>query len=137
LKIVVRGQQLRPEADTRGNDRRIQRSAELGFGLDLSRCAATGETTDLVYVSPKSGHAVSAKAGEPYRDKLLRLPAFLLPDGAATRPSPPEALDGVRLTGYFLDQRVFAPRGREMPPARARFVDVLERMATIWREQNL
>jgi DNA repair protein RecO (recombination protein O) len=110
---------------------------ELGFGLDLSRCAATGETADLVYVSPKSGHAVSAKAGEPYRDKLLPLPAFLLPGGFATPPSPPEALDGVRLTGYFLDHRVFAPHGRETPPARARFVDVLERMATISRGQHL
>jgi DNA repair protein RecO (recombination protein O) len=110
--------------------------AELGFGLDLSRCTATGETADLVYVSPKSGHAVSAKAGEPYRDKLLRLPAFLLPGVGAAPPSPPEALDGLRLTGYFLDHRVFAPHGREMPPARARFVDVLERMATISREQN-
>jgi DNA repair protein RecO (recombination protein O) len=110
---------------------------ELGFGLDLSRCAATGETADLVYVSPKSGHAVSAKAGEPYRDKLLPLPAFLLPGGFADPPSPPEALDGVRLTGYFLDHRVFAPHGRETPPARARFVDVLERMATISRGQHL
>lgn len=110
--------------------------AELGFGLDLSRCAATGETAALTYVSPRSGHAVSAKAGEPYRDKLLRLPAFLLPDGAATAPTPAEAFDGVRLTGFFLDRRVFAPHGRDMPPARSRFVDVLERMATISRGQN-
>ena len=51
--------------------------AELGFGLDLENCAATGETTELVYVSPKSGGAVSRQAGEPWRDRLLRLPAFL------------------------------------------------------------
>ena len=50
---------------------------ELGFGLDLENCAATGETLDLIYVSPKSGGAVSRSAGEPYRDRLLRLPAFL------------------------------------------------------------
>ena len=50
--------------------------AELGFGLDLENCAATGETTDLDYVSPKSGGAVSRTAGEPWRDRLLRLPAF-------------------------------------------------------------
>ena len=50
---------------------------ELGFGLDLASCAATGTTTDLVYVSPKSGRAVSAEAGEPYKDRLLALPAFL------------------------------------------------------------
>ncbi|MBL4802624.1 MAG: DNA repair protein RecO, partial [Emcibacter sp.] len=51
--------------------------AELGFGLDLSCCAATGVTDDLIYVSPKSGRAVSAEAGRPYHDKLLPLPAFL------------------------------------------------------------
>src|ERR1700675_3576734 len=51
--------------------------AELGFGLDLENCAATGETTDLIYVSPKSGGAVSRRAGEPFRDRLLRLPPFL------------------------------------------------------------
>ena len=56
--------------------------AELGFGLDLARCAATGATTDLVYVSPKTGRAVSAAAGEPYRDRLLALPPFLRAEGA-------------------------------------------------------
>lgn len=110
--------------------------AELGFGLDFSRCAATGETVDLVYVSPKSGHAVSARAGEPYREKLLRLPRFLLPAGGDAPPAPAEVVDGIALTGFFLDRRVFAPHDRDMPPARARFVDVLERMATISRGQN-
>ena len=107
--------------------------AELGFGLDLSRCAATGGTADLVYVSPRSGQAVSAAAGEPYRDKLLKLPRFLLAP-AESPPSPQEALDGLALTGYFLDARVFVPHDRDMPPARARFVDLLERMARISRE---
>ena len=51
--------------------------AELGFGLDLENCAATGATTELIYVSPKSGGAVSRAAGDPWRDRLLRLPAFL------------------------------------------------------------
>jgi DNA repair protein RecO (recombination protein O) len=110
--------------------------AELGFGLDLSRCAATGETAELAYVSPKSGHAVSARAGEPYREKLLRLPSFLLPMRGDGPPSPGDVLDGIALTGFFLDHRVFAPHDRQLPPARARFVDVLERMATLWRRQK-
>jgi DNA repair protein RecO (recombination protein O) len=104
--------------------------AELGFGIDLSRCAATGVTAGLAYVSPRSGQAVSAAAGAPYRDRLLRLPPFLLPGSNA----PPEArgvLDGSELTGFFLERRVFQPHGRHLPAARSRFVDVLRRFATI------
>jgi DNA repair protein RecO (recombination protein O) len=111
--------------------------AELGFGLDLSRCAASGATTDLVYVSPRSGQAVSAAAGEPYRDKLLRLPPFLLAHAAEAAPSPQDVVDGLALTGYFLDRRVFEPHDRDLPPARARFVDLVERLATLSREQSL
>jgi DNA repair protein RecO (recombination protein O) len=110
--------------------------AELGFGLDLARCAATGETEQLTYVSPKSGQAVSASAGEPYRDKLLRLPRFLLPGGEIVPPPAQDVIDGLALTGFFLDRRVFAPHGRKMPAARSRFVDVLERVATISRGQK-
>ena len=107
--------------------------AELGFGLDLSRCAATGDTENLVYVSPKSGQAVSAGAGAPYRDKLLRLPPFLLPGEVLAAPEPAAVLDGLVLTGFFLDHRVFAPHGRDLPAARSRFVDLLRRMTTISR----
>lgn len=110
---------------------------ELGFGLDLSRCAATGETSDLIYVSPRSGHAVSAAAGAPYRDKLLRLPHFLLVRAEQNIPSPQDVLDGLALTEYFLQHRVFEPHDRSMPQARSRFVDVLQRMAKISREQTL
>ena len=90
----------------------------LGFGLDLSNCAATGLTSELVYVSPKTGRAVSAGAGAQYAASLLELPQFLLglgdvPDLHATRA-------GLRLTGYFLLQRVLRPHGREMPQARLR-----------------
>lgn len=105
--------------------------AELGFGLDLTRCAATGSTEELIYVSPKSGQAVSAAAGEIYRDKLLRLPRFLLPGGGGVRPLAGEVLDGLRLTGFFLESRVLDPQHHKMPPARSRFVDALRQLVTI------
>src|ERR1051326_57313 len=94
---------------------------ELGFGLDLSRCAATGEADDLGYVSPKSGRAVSRQAGEPWRDRLLPLPAFLL-DDAPARPSGNELGDGFAVTGFFLSRYVFEPRGMRAPDARERFI---------------
>ena len=94
--------------------------AELGFGLDLSSCAATGVTHDLVYVSPRSGRAVSRAAGEAYREKLLRLPAFLRADDAPA--SAADLADAFALTGYFLDRHAFAPHGLTLPDARARFV---------------
>ena len=108
--------------------------AELGFGLDLSRCAGTGRTDELSFVSPKSGQAVSAQAGGPYRGKLLRLPPFLLPHAGESRPEARDLHDGLALTGYFLDHRVFAPHGRKMPAARGRFVDALARITTISTE---
>jgi DNA repair protein RecO (recombination protein O) len=96
--------------------------AELGFGLDLSRCAATDTTEDLAYVSPKSGRAVCAMAGEPYRDRLLALPGFLLGQPLLGHPNRDEIADGFRLTGFFLRQNVFEPRGESLPEERARFV---------------
>ena len=95
---------------------------ELGFGLDLSKCAATGVTGDLKFVSPKSGRSVSGQAGEPYRDRLLRLPAFLA-GGEGVAPS--DILDGFRLTGYFLDRHIFEPRGIAAPDARATVIRYL------------
>lgn len=94
--------------------------AELGFGLDLSACAATGVTEDLRYVSPKSGRAVSAEAGEPYRDKMLALPSFLIGRGNAG----PDALAAaLTMTGYFLDRHVFDVMGKPVPDARTRLLD--------------
>jgi DNA repair protein RecO (recombination protein O) len=96
--------------------------AELGFGLDLASCAATGGERDLVYVSPKSGRAVSADAGEPYRERLLSLPAFLRGDTIADPPSRNEIKAGFALTEHFLRARVFEPRGLPLPEERGRFV---------------
>ena len=101
--------------------------ADLGFGLDLSCCAATGRNDTLVYVSPKSGRAVSASAGEPYRDRLLPLPPFLLGEREGLSSVPPDQVrDGLRLTGFFLDRHVFAPRNQGLPAARVRMAKRLE-----------
>ena len=101
---------------------------ELGYGLDLSSCAATGKTADLVYVSPKSGRAVSAEAGEPYKDRLLALPAFLRAKatGAVTEQ---DLTAGFALTGHFLEARVLAPREMALPEARSRLLSYLRRPA--------
>ncbi len=96
--------------------------AELGFGLDLTECAATGINDSLIYVSPKSGRAVSAAAGEPYRDRMLKLPAFLLPNGDRGAAGAEDIADGLRLTGYFLTHHVFTAGHRRLPAARERLV---------------
>jgi DNA repair protein RecO (recombination protein O) len=96
--------------------------AELGYGLDLTACAATGQLDDLVYVSPKSGRAVSREAGSPYHDRLLQLPAFLRGEGDLPQPAEAEIAAGFRLTGFFLDAHVWGPGGRKTPDERARFV---------------
>jgi DNA repair protein RecO (recombination protein O) len=95
---------------------------ELGFGLDLESCAATGVTEDLAYVSPKSGRAVSAAAGAAYREKLLVLPRFLTAQAPVeTGTLEKGALsDGLRLTGYFLERHMLAPHGKLLPDARDR-----------------
>jgi len=94
---------------------------ELGFGLELDSCAVTGTHDDLIYVSPKSGRAVSRQAGEPWCDKLLRLPPFL---NGTEQSDPPlgDIADGFALTGYFLVQRVLEPRGHGFNEARDSFV---------------
>jgi DNA repair protein RecO (recombination protein O) len=99
--------------------------SELGFGLDLERCAATGTTADLVYVSPKSGRAVSSEAGRPWQDRLLRLPAFLGEAEIGHPPSPGDIADGFAVTGFFLQRHVFEPRGLALPEARASFVNAI------------
>jgi DNA repair protein RecO (recombination protein O) len=100
--------------------------AALGFGLDLSACAATGVNDDLAYVSPRTGRAVSRSAGDPYRDKLLPLPGFLWRDAAA---EPADVLAGLALTGYFLHQHLLEPQGRTLPEARVRLAERVRRAA--------
>ena len=102
--------------------------AELGYGLDLGACAVTGSNDALVYVSPKTGRAVSASAGEPYHDKLLRLPGFLV-KGRQAPPTGDDVLAGLALGRYFLERRVLAPRGLTLPEARQRLESVLARNA--------
>jgi len=98
--------------------------ADLGFGLDLSKCAVTGAVDDLIWVSPRTGRAVSAVAGAPYRDRLLSLPPFLL--SAQGRLGPGDIAAGLALSGHFLEAFVFAPLNRPLPPARLRLIDRLQ-----------
>lgn len=96
--------------------------AQVGYGLDLQRCAVTGTTDDLTYVSPRTGRAACAEAGAPFADKLLRLPGFLVgkPEIEAG-----DVADALALAGYFLERRVFDQRGEGMPEARRRLIERL------------
>lgn len=96
----------------------------LGFGIDLSHCAATGATEDLAYVSPKSSTAVSRAAGAPYAGRLLPLPAFLM-TGAA-RPEWPEIMDGLQLSGWFLARDLLTERRAGAMDARERLIERLK-----------
>jgi DNA repair protein RecO (recombination protein O) len=96
--------------------------SELGFGLDLSCCAATGLTDDLTYVSPKSGRAVSLEAGLPYHDKLLTLPPFLL---GRTDITAEHVREGLRLSEFFLERHVLFPHNKKIPQARRMLMDFM------------
>lgn len=97
---------------------------ELGFGLDLAKCASTGQRSNLIFVSPKTGKAVSRDAGMPWSDKLLSLPPFLAPDakGSSSSSSRQDMDAGFRLAQYFLDRHVWGPRGIRPPDEREGFV---------------
>ena len=103
----------------------LQLLSELGFGLDLEKCVVTGASGDLVYVSPRSGRAVSRSAGEPWSDKMLRLPAFLRERDAM--PIGHDLADGFALTGYFLARHVLEARGLTLSDERAHFIAALNR----------
>jgi len=112
--------------------------AELGVGLDLENCAATGDTTDLIYVSPKSGNAVSRAAGEPWRDKLMPLPPFMRATYAADHGlSNRDLQDGFDITGRFLLRNVLEPRGQAQSDARDGFIRaVMRQMARMDQLQD-
>lgn len=99
----------------------------LGFGLDLKRCAASGTNDDLAYVSPRTGRAVSLSAGEPYRDRLLALPGFMIGRGPA---EPAAVAQGLALTGHFLERSLFGHSHQPVPPARQRYVERYRKFAT-------
>ncbi|MEW5421876.1 DNA repair protein RecO [Amorphus sp. 3PC139-8] len=100
---------------------------EVGFGLDLASCAATGVTADLVWVSPRTGRAVSREAGAPYADRLLTLPGFLSGGESATPASPVELRAAFDLTGYFLEVCLLGPADKTLPAARQHFVSAVAR----------
>jgi len=100
--------------------------AELGFGLDLTSCAVTGGNDDLVAVSPRSGRAVSAAEAEPYADRLLPLPPFVREGGTGNWG---DIVDGLNLTGHFIDRDLLTDRSRPIAEARGRLVDRLRRAA--------
>ena len=101
---------------------------ELGFGLDLSSCAATGATEDLVWVSPRTGRAVSRSAGAPYAERMLVLPGFLVGAEPATMAA---ILTGLRLTGHFLGRHGLHGKDLSLPAARDRLLAILGRDAPI------
>lgn len=97
--------------------------SELGYGLDLERCAITGETENLAFVSPRTGRAATAEAGEPFADKLLRLPPFILDPEVPIEEG--DVADALALAGYFLERRVFDHVGQGMPEQRRRLIEAL------------
>lgn len=97
---------------------------ELGFALDLTRCAVTGQQDTLTHVSPRTGRAVSQRAAGPYEGRLLPLPPFLL-GSQAVPVSLEEIREGLKLTGHFLDNWALAPHGLTLPDARQRFMSRL------------
>ena len=99
---------------------------ELGFGLDLSACVATGARDDLAFVSPRSGGAVSRAGGADHAERLLPLPAFLIAGGAGDWPA---LLDGLRLTGFFLERDLLHGRAADVLAARERLVERIKRVA--------
>ncbi|MDA0781783.1 MAG: DNA repair protein RecO [Rickettsiales bacterium] len=102
----------------------IELLSHLGFRLDLSSCAATGDTDNLIYISPKSGRAVSKSAGEPYKNKLLKMPPFLKNEGNRQYDDE-QIINGLEVGAYFLEKYIYKPHNRTLPVARHRFVELI------------
>lgn len=103
---------------------------ELGFGIDFETCASTGQTDDLAYISPKSGRAVSREAGKPWADKMLALPAFLNKheDGWGIVPQVEQIDQGFKLSSFFLDRHIYAPRAMKHPDERHGFIKSIAKL---------
>ncbi len=101
---------------------------ELGYGLELEKCAVTGQAVDLTHVSPRSGRAVCASEAAPYADKLLPLPGYLTSD-RDSKTTAQDALDGLALSGFFMQRRLFSTLHKELPEARSLFIERLARIA--------
>lgn len=102
--------------------------SDLGYGLDLKKCAVTGETEDLSHVSPRTGRAVCREEAAPYEAKLLALPGFMRGSGEIGEGDIARGLD---LTGYFLERRVLWPVDKQLPEARGRLIAELERLGRL------
>ena len=100
--------------------------SDLGYGLDLTACAVTGETSGLAFVSPRTGRAVTEAAAGLWKERLLRLPPFLTADALAT---PADWCDGLRLTGHFLARDAFGAQHRPLPQARQMLYDRVAALA--------
>jgi DNA repair protein RecO (recombination protein O) len=102
--------------------------SDLGYGLDLKKCAVTGETEDLSHVSPRTGRAVCREEAAPYEAKLLALPGFMRGSGEIGEG---DIARGLELTGYFLERRVLWPVDKQLPEARGRLIAELERLGRL------
>ena len=104
----------------------LQVLADLGFGLDLARCGATGRTDDLAFVSPRTGRAITREAGEPYRHRILPLPSILQAPGKSEGGVPPaEIRAAFRVTEHFLLRDLFGPRGLAVPRDRQAYLSAI------------
>lgn len=101
---------------------------ELGFGLSLDECAATGRRDELIWVSPKSGRAVCREAGQPYADRMLSLPGFFAKNAGCSA-SVEELEVAWKLSGYFLARDVYSPRGIQQPDARSAFISAIRKVS--------
>ena len=100
----------------------------LGYGIDLSECAATGATEDLHFVSPKSARAVCFEAGEKYRDKLLILPQFLL-ENNEPEATKEDLLNGLKLSGFFIEKYLVKKPNNEVFSSRNQLINLMIQMA--------
>lgn len=107
--------------------------ADLGYGLDVTTCAVTGQTAGLAFVSPKTGRAVTAEGAGVWASRLLRLPSFLVGGNEA---APPDLRDGLRLTGHFLARDAFGHQHRPLPAARQMLYDRVAALAAESEQQH-